>query len=496
MNTLKSFCDQINALLLQNKLDDAESVANEAKALFPDEFPILERCAHVTHRKGMLFEAEKNYRNILERFSEKIPAWVGLINVLLLQNKLDDAESVANEAKALFPDEFPILERCAHCHFKIKKFTDSLRIYKSIEKRLASPKQCRDFASVLYELGEHDESRKVYQLALKRFKKSQLLINCYSNFLLNTGDYQSLMELIDEELLSVCSKTALFMGNCQAPPLSNILNMHRPFSSEYTTIRALPPIHRMPIGLQKIVADYLLPKIDLFVTQNILNSNSPLQTNVVKNIAKSTIVFPTFHFAGYFPDIIYLKKDGQTIRSSPLTDYHSALVLVSFFDGVSPQACSKQLISGDWIEKGYETYISSLFGTLHDREKFWDIKITNYLYNNFRSGILFHTVNHPNACLLHTTANLILNKLKKDRLPQSIIKETSDSLSQTRWIISDKIINNLSLEQNGRNFFIINKEKMSVSDFVSEHYQYYENNQSIVESNIEPCRDALFGWQK
>lgn len=486
----------INALLQQKKIGDAERVAKKAKSLFPDDFAIIERCAHVMHRKGMFSEAEEAYRSILKRFSGKAVAWVGLINALLLQKKLGDAEKVANEAKTLFPGEFSILERCAHCLSRNKKFTESFKIYKGIENRFTSPAQYRDFAFVLDKRGELDDSRKVYQLALKRFGNNQLISNSYSNFLMSIGDYQGLMELIDAVFLSLPLKKAFFMGNCQAAHLADMLGMHTGFSSEYSTIRTLPPIHNMAVELQRAVIDMLLPKIDLFVTQDIRNLNFPLRTEEIRHIPKRIIVFPTLHFSGYFPDIIYLKMQGQVIRSTPLTDYHSALVLVSFYDGVNAEECSKQLLSGDWIHNGYESLISSLVENLYARERFWDVKITRFIVENFKNQILFHTVNHPNACLLHEVANSILSIIHREKLHQSIINETSGILSQIKWIINDRIKQTLSSSQEWNNFFLINGEKMSASDFVLTHYKFYEQNLSLVECNVESCRNALFSWQE
>ncbi|GFK95705.1 hypothetical protein NNJEOMEG_03573 [Fundidesulfovibrio magnetotacticus] len=485
-----------NLLLSQDKPDEAESVALRAKVLFPDDFPTLERCAHLRHRKGMYRDAEVAYRTLSERYPEKVQAWTGLTNALLVQNKLEEAESVARNAAALFPNEFSALERHAHCCLRNNKFNDSNRTYRSIDRLLTLPAQYHDFASALEHLGEHEEAKRIYKLALNKLGNHPILINGFSNFLSRSGDNQSLMDFIDATYFCSSKKTALIIGNCQSIAMSSILELHEEFTSEYSIINSIPPIHEMSIELQHFVSDMLLPRIDLLVTQDLLNLHCPLKTNVAKGIAQSTIVFPTFHFTGYFPDMVTLKTDDATPRNAPLTNYHSALIVTSYFDGVTPEDCAKRLTSGDWIERGYRTYLSSLFEELYHRERHWDVKFTDNLYKSYKSGILFHTFNHPNACLLHDAANSLLGILGMGRLPQHIVNATSDRLNYIQWLVNEKIRNELSLVQNGSACFSIYSAKISAVDFVRSHYQHYETNSLIVEKCIDICRKAIFSWQE
>lgn len=359
----------------------------------------------------------------------------------------------------------------------------------------ATPLRFIELARSFSKLGEYDKATSIYQNALKLFGNNGLLIKSFSNFLLDINDYEKLIELTDQAYFSSNKRTAIISGNCQAPPLADMLGMHTGFNAEYDIIETLPAIHLMPPELQNIVANDLLPKIDLFITQNILNKNFPLRTEAIASIAKNTIVFPTFYFSAYFPDLIYLKHNGATIRDEPLSDYHSALVVSFFVKRKSAEECASALKSGNWIGNRYEQATLELFETLHEREKSWDVKVIDQIQKAYKKKLLFHTINHPDESLLHYTANSILGMLEMKSLGQDIIDKTSTAMSSTKWIINDWILSGLPKGQGSHDTFLINNNNISIHDFVLLHYNYYAKNIHIVKSNLDSCVTALAKWQ-
>ncbi|WP_173085703.1 tetratricopeptide repeat protein, partial [Fundidesulfovibrio magnetotacticus] len=141
MNDAKQIYDQINNLLLHCKLYEAETLATEATRIFPQNYSIAERLAHVQLRREKYFDAEQNYKAIISKFRDRIHAWIGLINTLLLQGKIMDAESVANDAMTLFHKEFSILERVADVQFRKGMHREAQKSYESIIDRFPDKAQ-------------------------------------------------------------------------------------------------------------------------------------------------------------------------------------------------------------------------------------------------------------------------------------------------------------------------------------------------------------------
>jgi hypothetical protein len=91
---------------------------------------------------------------------------------------------------------------------------------------------------------------------------------------------------------------------------------------------------------------------------------------------------------------------------------------------------------GDIDFKVVSRFTESLL-IMKERESVTDIKLTNYISNNYRKNKLFITHNHPTNILMIETVRQILNlmSLKMAKLDLSQIK-TSTSLIQTNCPIS------------------------------------------------------------
>lgn len=321
----------------------------------------------------------------------------------------------------------------------------------------------------------------------------QTPLSIYSSYLIKRKKWSQLIKLIDRMYLSQPRKTALLIGNCQVAPITSIIEINDSFHTDFKIIKLLPDIHEMPLELQNLVYEYILPKVDILISQNIVNKKYPLNTEKCKDLCR-TIVFPTCFFAGYYPDIIYLKRNDQTIRRSPLVDYHSAFILQSFSEGLNENACIAALQDGSWIGENYLGQIQNIFDALADREKAWDIKITDYLYSNFKQKILFYTVNHPSTVLLALIANNILSYLGFDQIPLEKRNLIPEFLDRTKWIVNQKVASQIGIDPNTQSDFLIDGVSLSVEEFVGRHYRYYDENQDLVTENIDRCREQIGTW--
>lgn len=296
-----------------------------------------------------------------------------------------------------------------------------------------------------------------------------------------------------EQIYEANKSAVLIIGNCQAYPLAKILNIDQAFSSRYRVINYLPSIHEMSIAFQQRLLEHV-HDFDLVLSQRIYNPNWMLRTSEVKKRAKHMLVYPTCFFKGYHPDAIYLKRSGTTVRSSPVIDYHSALVVHSFLHQISISECAKLLATGEWIRGSFSTWIERQFEDLNKRDKEYDIKIVEFLYGNYRKRVLFNTVNHPTSFVLHYIADEVLKNILDDCcLSDKAKKGTNNLLSFTQWLLNERIAEEFDLESN-KLLFILKNKPYSVHEYVDLHYRYYESNPDLLmenESNVNRIMEEL-----
>ena len=345
---------------------------------------------------------------------------------------------------------------------------------------------------------KHDlfiKSKKIFQRGINRFAKHTRFNKSYSRRLFRLGAYKSLVNFVLKKNLNIKKnnkKSVVIFGNCQATPLEDILCLNENFTRSFGVIKYLPSIHEMPNELQSILLDHL-SEFDIVISQSILNKDWELSTDALRKRAKQIVIYPTCFFKGYHPDLTYLKKKGQTIRSTPVVDYHSAIVLYSFIKVKSIDECVKTLISGEWIGTSYWEWIDDQFQELYKREKEYDVKAVDFIYENYKKYILFYTFNHPAPLLMLHIAEGIFNLLNINGSFYNDIKQkTSHFFKSIQWLISDAIIEKLGLNKRGREpSFLLNNKPYSPFEFVDLHYRYYEKHPDIIEENKTIITDTI-----
>jgi hypothetical protein len=315
-------------------------------------------------------------------------------------------------------------------------------------------------------------------------------LNKYVSLLVKQKDWTGLTKLFEKISFSKGKKTILFLGNCQARPISRLVEMNSSFTADYNLIKVFPAIHDMSIELQTYIRDEILPRTNLLITQNVLNDTFPLKTSSCRQVC-NTLVFPTCYFDGYFPDAIYLKKGGLTLRQTPITDYHSSYVLHCFIQGLSVEECTQNLISGSWVGQGYPEKVSSIWASLYKREEQWDIKVIDYLHDNYRKRRLFHTLNHPTAEVLCFIANGIFKELGLK--PVNFVN-VPEFLGESQWLINNRVIRELGLKAENQNCFKLNGKEVAAVKFVDRHYGYYKSAGDVVNENTQTCEKKISYW--
>ena len=268
-------------------------------------------------------------------------------------------------------------------------------------------------------------------------------------------------------MLNVC-----FIGTCQIKAIADILSQHSEFAQKYT-IKNIIEVHKATDeSIEKMFKD---ENMQLFICQ-------PISTNyrkgiistkrLLENFNSKIIMIPFIYFDGYFPAISYLyDEEGKKIEKYGL-NYFDKNVLAHVLENVNFNKVENYLVENhnmDEILEKVENKLNSVnyygknFCLRHveaslkrleiremypyDYPKPVDVKISDYIRENYINKRLFYTMNHPTDDILYETTNRIMKLLnlnfvkfvKKDFLKDIVfpiypcVKHNLDLKFDTTW---------------------------------------------------------------
>ncbi len=204
-------------------------------------------------------------------------------------------------------------------------------------------------------------------------------------------------------------KNIVILGNCQTDLLACVLSHMSGCKVENFREDMLEDSENHRCILKKT------EEANIVITQPLLADHyGKLQTKQLKKRIKTLIVIPNIYFSGLHPDLIYVGETGNRYHS-PIGDYHSAIGIASFLEGISPE----QAIH---LYRDFELFQSAGFfneweKSLHEfrgRDFFCDISILDEITKNIKKKPLFYSSNHPSLELINLTSKKILMYLGID----------------------------------------------------------------------------------
>jgi len=140
---------------------------------------------------------------------------------------------------------------------------------------------------------------------------------------------------------------------------------------------------------------------DIIVTR-LMDGRVPeyVRTDYIKSeFPSKTVVIPNLYFNGLDPDAIRVyKKDGSVVKGL-LGDYHLNMIHYAYVNRWSIEQAIKLWKSGDML-KWYSNSVEKSISMLCDKEDRCDIKVVDYIKNDFQKLRLFHVYNHPTNYLM------------------------------------------------------------------------------------------------
>jgi Polysaccharide biosynthesis enzyme WcbI len=284
---------------------------------------------------------------------------------------------------------------------------------------------------------------------------------------------------------------AVVVGNCQAQALEMMLSTSDEFARRFELVR-FPAVHEIPESmvpdLHKAVADaavVILQRVD-----DGYRGGIGLGTETLARIAgPATVVrWPSVYWAGYFPDLFYLRDaEGQPVVDGPF-DYHDRSVLRAYSSGLGVmEVCA--LLENPELPSDARAWATNATAELDARGRECDIQVTSYIESRFRDELLFFTMNHPTNCLLGHIAQRVTELLgvpggvDHRRIPDEILGPTFYPLHANHVrALELRFGRELTLAHAP---FKIRGVTYEPIEAVRAFFDYYAENPELVDLNLE-----------
>lgn len=187
------------------------------------------------------------------------------------------------------------------------------------------------------------------------------------------------------------------IGNCQARPVANLLAAQ----NQDVEICSIGIVHLLkPHDEESLMAS--LETADAILAQQVA-PNYPVQFVTTQSLKQRfpgrVVSWVNMYFAGYNPEIRYL-RGGVGRLPGPMGDYHDDRVLAGWRNGSSVETTVAQMKDVEYNLSRYAKTVETALAELRLREKTTDVSVCGFIEEQFASRQLFHTMNHPAACLL------------------------------------------------------------------------------------------------
>jgi hypothetical protein len=219
-----------------------------------------------------------------------------------------------------------------------------------------------------------------------------------------------------------------------------------------------------------------------------------LGTETLTGIAQtSTVVrWPSLYWAGYFPDLFYLRDiDGAPVLDGPF-DYHDRSILRAYAEGLDVAGTCRLLEDAE-LPSDARAWAVKTTDELDARGQDCDVQVASFIASRFRDELLFFTMNHPTNILLEflaqqiTTLLGVAGSVDRSRMPGEV-------LGSTFYPLHANDIRALELRFGsefgaGHAPYRIRSATYEPAEAVQEFFRYYEANPQLVELNLAAGRE-------
>ncbi|SDZ78773.1 WcbI family polysaccharide biosynthesis putative acetyltransferase [Microbulbifer marinus] len=278
----------------------------------------------------------------------------------------------------------------------------------------------------------------------------------------------------------------LILANCQGPALAKILEkvVDRQGNRLFEVLN-LKPVYELTHEQQPLLEE-LCGQCDILLYQpHIKHRFTPeWRTSdfwVSTTSATHAISFPSLYFAGYNPELTYLRNKKNQHLNAGFVDYHDKRVVKLFLEGRSDNEIKHSFHRLQPVREDVEAVLNDTLAELRRREQEQelDIAVADFVERNFTKERLFYTYNHPANAVLYEVVRQLLRKLGCGDVP--VPKVEQELLRYDYFPIAPAVRKYLDLQfSDDGEYYRIQGEDLRRDQVVDRYLDIYRNNRDWV----------------
>lgn len=194
------------------------------------------------------------------------------------------------------------------------------------------------------------------------------------------------------------SLSIAIVGNCQARPLAQIIQSLVP----YVNITGIAIVHLLHDAQQPEYAP-IFESADLILAQRVTDNyhcsfvrNAELRNKYGDRVR----VWPNLYYAGYNPELFYIRGEARKPLRGPMGDYHSKTIFDAWRRGLNIDEAMQLHHNDDYNSQAYGDIPNKSLEELRKREEETDVRIVEWIVERMWRQRLFFTFNHPAQVLI------------------------------------------------------------------------------------------------
>lgn len=265
---------------------------------------------------------------------------------------------------------------------------DNIKILIAVKQYLAICQQCKSMGKRFFE----------DYLPFDFFEYTEIDIIMLDKIVGSENVREVLVRLIGNR------KIAIVIGNCQTEYIQKFMRGSCKFMQHYLFIK-IPMIHMINSEKEQILKEhqFIFQKCSLCITQEISNNNGFSEFLCTENLCKimdrntQIVKIPILYFDIYYPQTVHQYNPIEILKEVGVLSFPYGDCIL---DELAKRYTSSEIVEIVRIENFFssdflENFRKDRIKKLKEREKRCDIKILDYILDNYKKELLFYSKNHP-----------------------------------------------------------------------------------------------------
>jgi hypothetical protein len=191
---------------------------------------------------------------------------------------------------------------------------------------------------------------------------------------------------------------AVVLGNCQAPPVHDLLRASPAFAGEYALV-PVTPVHAITAA-EVGALQRLLGRTELLLGQPVGPDYRGLELGLEQLAAHApascrTIRWPSMFWDAPFPYTVYVRPSPRVHVDAPIITYHDVRVLAAAGAGMNAAQTGALLRDHRPTADGLAGVRDDMWRTYGSFDRFSDIPMLDWIQRPEHFASAFWTINHP-----------------------------------------------------------------------------------------------------